>query len=151
MKNPRRSITVLAAFCLALAPATAATAGVSATGTPAAGTPAQVTQPTPPVTASSFPVEPQGTAPADNDGLIPNPQTPTGAPIGPPASCTVTFASSSGSTSADVNAWIASNENSITATTVVCLAGTFNDPIQVWSKSSTALLEVAPEPGTTAT
>jgi hypothetical protein len=151
MKNPRRSITVLIAFCLALAPATAATAGTPATGTPATGTPAQVTQPTPPVTASSFPVEPQGTAPADNDGLIPNPQTPTGAPIGPPASCTVTFASSSGSTSADVNAWIASNENSITATTVVCLSGTFTDPVQVWSKSSTALLEIAPAPGATAT
>lgn len=112
---------------------------------------AAVTQPAPPVSASAFPIEPAGTAPADNDGLIPNPSTPTGAAIAPPASCTVTFASTSGATSATVNAWIAANENSISATTVLCLTGTFTSPIQVWGKYSTALLELAPAPGTSAT
>jgi hypothetical protein len=149
MKTPRHPVTVLIALALALTPATAAAAGTATAGT--ISRPAQISQPTPPVTASSFPVEPQGTAPADGDGLIPNPQTPTGAPTGPPGSCTVTFSSSSGSTSATVNTWIASNENAITATTVVCLSGTFTDPIHVWSKSSTALLEIAPAPGASAT
>jgi hypothetical protein len=120
--------------------------------TPAAATAADViTQPAPPVTASSFPIEPAGTAPADGDGLIPNPDTPTGSPIGPPSACTVTFSSASGGTSADVNSWITANENSITSTTVVCLSGTFTSPIHVWSKSSTALLEIAPQPGSAAT
>jgi hypothetical protein len=150
MKTPRHPVTVLIALALALTPATAAAAG-TATAAAASSRPAEVSQPTPPVTASSFPMEPQGTAPADGDGLIPNPQTPTGAPAGPPGSCTVTFASESGSTSATVNTWIASNENAITATTVVCLSGTFTDPIHVWSKSSTALLEIAPAPGASAT
>jgi hypothetical protein len=54
-------------------------------------------------------------------------------------------------TSATVNAWIASNENSITTPTTVCLSGTFGQPLHVWSKSSTALLELAPEPGQAAT
>ena len=111
-----------------------------------------ITQPPPPVTASAFPVEPAGTAPADGDGLIPNPQTPAGSPIGPPGSCTRTFAAAAGgSTSAAVNAWIAANENALTATTVVCLSGTFTTPVHVWSKSSMALLEIAPAPGATAT
>jgi hypothetical protein len=113
--------------------------------------PATITQPAPPITANSFPLEPAGQAPADGDKLIPNPQTPTGSPIGPPSSCTVTFSSASGDTSADVNSWITSNENSITTTTVVCLSGTFTSPIHVWSKSSMALLEIAPEPGSSAT
>jgi hypothetical protein len=138
-------------------PASASTAASASTGSSAsiaasAGTAAAaVTQPAPPVTASSFPMEPAGTVPADGDGLIPNPATPSGVPAGPPASCTVTFSSAGGSTSATVNTWIAANENSITATTVVCLSGTFTAPIHVWSKSSTALLEIAPAPGATAT
>jgi hypothetical protein len=33
----------------------------------------------------------------------------------------------------------------------VCLAGTFTDPLHVWSKTSTALLEIAPAPGEAAT
>src|SRR6185437_5074454 len=82
-----------------------------------------------------FPLEPSGTVPADGDGLIPNPATPTGAAIAPPSSCTVTFSSASGATSA----------------TVVCLSGTFTGPVHVWSKSSTALLEIAPAPGASAT
>jgi hypothetical protein len=129
-------IAALAAASFALVPLSAAGA---------------ITQPTPPVSASSFPIEPSGTAPADGDGLIPNPATPTGAAIARPSSCTVTFASTSGATSATVNSWIASNENSITGTTVICLSGVFTNPIQVWSKSSTALLEIAPAPGATAT
>ena len=108
-------------------------------------------QPAPPVTASAFPLEPAGTPPADGDGLIPNPATPTGSAIAPPSSCTVTFASASGATSATVNSWIAANENAISTTTVLCLSGTFTSPIHVWSKSSTALLEIAPAPGATAT
>jgi hypothetical protein len=96
-------------------------------------------------------MEPAGTPPADGDGLIPNPATPTGSAIAPPSSCTVTFSSASGATSATVNSWIAANENSITAPTVACLSGTFTSPIHVWSKSSTALLEIAPVPGGSAT
>jgi hypothetical protein len=138
-----RRVAALTVFILAASSATALAAAAVRTG--------QVTQPPPPVTASAFPIEPEGTAPADGDGLIPNPQSPSGVPVGAPGSCTVTFSSASGSTSADVNSWIASNENSITATTVVCLSGTFGDPIHVWSKSSAALLEIAPEPGSAAT
>jgi hypothetical protein len=144
MHASHRRAAVLTVFVLALSSSATTLAAASArTG--------QVTQPPPPVTATAFPVEPQGSAPADGDGLIPNPQTPSGVPVGAPSSCTVTFSSAGGSTSADVNSWIASNENSITATTVVCLSGTFGDPIHVWSKSSAALLEIAPEPGSAAT
>src|SRR5579859_579991 len=79
-------ILVTVTACLALVLASAAvSAGASARRT--------ITQPAPPVTASAFPLEPAGTPPADGDGLIPNPATPTGSPIAPPASCTVTFAS----------------------------------------------------------
>ena len=134
--------------------AVAAAALIPLSALPAANAssrPAVVSQPAPPVTASSFPLEPAGTAPADNDGRIPNPQTPTGSPVGPPGSCTVTFNGGSGSTSAAVNTWITNNENSLTSTTVVCLTGTFTTPLHVWSKSSTALLEIAPQPGSTAT
>jgi hypothetical protein len=143
MHASHRRVAVLTVFILG---ASSATTSVAATVTPG-----QITQPPPPVTASAFPIEPEGTAPADGDGLIPNPQSPSGVPVSAPDSCTVTFSSASGSTSADVNSWIASNENSITATTVVCLSGTFDDPIHVWSKSSAALLEIAPEPGSAAT
>src|SRR5690349_16167366 len=66
-----------------------------------------VTRPAPPVTASAFGVELAGTPPAAGDGLIPNPATPTGSAIAPPSSCTVTFASAGGATSATVNSWIA--------------------------------------------
>ncbi len=110
-----------------------------------------VTQPRPPVTSSSFPEESQGAAPVDGDGLIPNPQTPTGQPISAPTSCTVEFDATSGDTAADVNTWIASNENTITTTTTVCLTGTFTSPIHVWSKDSKALLVLAPAPGQSAT
>jgi hypothetical protein len=136
----------------------AAVAGADAAGTtagaPAAGAyllPHVITQPTPPVSAGDFAIEPQGRAPVDGDGFIPNPVTPAGSPIGPPTSCTHSFASASGATSATVNAWIAANENTITAPTVLCLAGTFDNPLQIWSKTTTALLEVAPTPGQTAT
>jgi hypothetical protein len=111
----------------------------------------QVVQPEPPVTASAFETEPEGVTPADNDGLIPNPGTPTGAPIAGPTSCTITLSSSTGATSQTVNSWIASNENGIKETTNLCLSGTFLSPIHIWSKSSKALLVVAPAPGATAT
>jgi hypothetical protein len=149
---PMSQLAALTAALLALALTTAAGPAAAAAASPLARPgPGVITQPPPPITASSFPIEPEGTAPADGDGLIPNPQTPTGAPVGPPSSCSVTFSSASGATSADVNAWITANENSITSTTVVCLAGTFTSPVHVWSKSSTALLEIAPEPGSAAT
>src|SRR5690349_8995586 len=136
---------------LALGFATCLVLGSTAAATAQASARRAIIQPTPPVTASAFPVEPAGTPPADGDGLIPNPATPTGSAIGPPSSCTVTFASASGATSATVNSWIAANENGITTTTTLCLSGTFTGPIQVWSKSSTALLEIAPAPGGSAT
>jgi hypothetical protein len=150
-RSPATRLAVLTAALLALSLIPASAAATAATAATARVRPGVITQPTPPVSASSFKIEPEGTAPADGDGLIPNPQTPTGAPAGPPGSCTVTFSSASGATSADVNSWIAANENSITSTTVVCLAGTFTSPVHVWSKSSTALLEIAPEPGSAAT
>jgi len=128
--------------------AVAAAAGVALSPLVASGA---VTQPVPPVSASAFPIEPAGVVPVDGDGLIPNPATPTGAPIAAPSSCTVTFASASGATSASVNSWIAANENSLSGATVLCLSGVFTGPIQVWGKSSTALLEIAPAPGSSAT
>ncbi len=97
-----------------------------------------VAQPTPPVTAADFPIETEGQALADGDGLIPNPMTPTGSPVSVPTTCTVTFASSSGATSATVNNWIADEENALTANTVVCLAGTFTDPLHIWAFRRTA-------------
>jgi hypothetical protein len=112
---------------------------------------AGVTQPAPPVSARSFPMEPAGVAPADGDRRIPNPATPTGTRVAAPRSCTVTFAAARGGTSAAVNRWIARHQNSISATTVVCLSGTFTAPVHVWSKSSRALLEIAPAPGARAT
>jgi hypothetical protein len=150
MPRPASWIAVAAAALpLAALPGAGALAAPAAPARPAAGT---ITQPAPPVTASSFPIEPADAPPADGDGLIPNPRTPTGSPIRPPRSCARTFtASAGGSTSAAVNAWIAANENSITATTVLCLSGTFRTPVRVWSKSSTALLEIAPAPGSSAT
>ncbi|MFZ0665724.1 MAG: hypothetical protein WAM97_08205 [Acidimicrobiales bacterium] len=110
-----------------------------------------ISQPQPPVNASEFPIEPANQAPSDGDGLIPNAATPTGSPVQAPSTCTTTFSSSSGATSATVNSWIGTNENSITETTVVCLSGTFTSPIHVWSKSSTPLLEIAPAPSGSAT
>jgi hypothetical protein len=112
---------------------------------------AQVVQPAPPITSSAFPLERVGSTPSDGDGLIPNPETPTGQSVAPPSSCSVTFSSAGGATSSTVNQWIATNEDRISTLTVLCLEGTFFDPIDVWSKSSTALLEIAPAPGQSAT
>jgi hypothetical protein len=110
-----------------------------------------ITQPAPPVSAASFGEETVGGAPVDGDGLIPNPQTPTGVPPGSPSHCSVTFASAGGATSATVNTWLTANEDAITDPTVVCLAGTFSQPLHVWNKTSPALLEIAPQPGQSAT
>jgi hypothetical protein len=130
----------------------ALSAGASGAHAPARPAAARtISQPAPPVSASDFPIEPQGRAPAPGDGRIPNPVTPTGVPIGPPTVCTVTFSSAAGATSATVNAWIAGHENVLTAKATVCLSGVFTDPLHVWSKTSTALLELAPAPGAKAT
>lgn len=110
-----------------------------------------VIEPPPPVSASDFPIEPAHVAPTPGDGLIPNPRTPTGSALRRPSSCSVTFRSAQGATSDTVNAWIEANEDTITATTTVCLAGTFTRPLHVWSKSSPALLVIAPAPGGRAT
>jgi hypothetical protein len=112
---------------------------------------AAVMQPTPPVVASDFAVEAAGVVPVDNDGKIPNPSTPTGAPIKAPTSCKVTFDSKTGATSTGVNAWIKSNENTITEQATLCLEGTFRSPLHIWSKTSRSLLEIAPVPGASAT
>jgi hypothetical protein len=142
-----RSIVVLATVLAgagAAAPAAAAPAAATATTSPAHST---VTQPTPPVTAAAFAIEPRGTAPADGDGLIPNALTPTGQAPGPPSHCDRTFASAKGATSATVNAAIASAENSLTKPEVICLAGTFTRPIHIWGKYTSSLLTIAAEPG----
>lgn len=110
-----------------------------------------VKQPRPPVTSIDFPLEPQGQVPRDGDELIPNPSTPTGSTAAPPSFCDETFSSDEGATSARVNAWITSNENVIRSTTVICLSGTFDSPIHIWSKTSVPLLEIAPTPGSSAT
>jgi hypothetical protein len=125
---------------------TAGAAGAATT----AGAATAIAQPTPPVSAGSFPEEPAGAVPSDGDGLIPNPQTPTGAATAPPSSCTVTFSATAGATSATVNAWLTANQDVISGLTVVCLAGTFHQPLHVWNKTSTALLEIAPEPSQSA-
>ena len=155
IRGPMLCRAVLAA---GIATGTAGATGAGATGAAGAlprsvATPGSrlVTQPSPPVTASDFPIEPVGVAPSDNDGLIPNPATPTGSPIAAPTTCNVTFASGGGATAATINSWIAANENTITSLTVVCLSGVFTSPLHVWSKTSTALLEIAPAPGATAT
>jgi hypothetical protein len=109
------------------------------------------TQPKPPISASAFVIERAGAAPVDNDGRIPNPATPVGTPIQPPQKCNATFDAGSGASSALVNAAIAAKENVITATYVICLAGTFTSPIHVWDKYSSALLVLAAEPGRAAT
>jgi hypothetical protein len=110
-----------------------------------------IAQPAPPVTAADFRIEPEGRAPRDNDGLIPNRLTPTGSPVAPPSACTYTFESTHGATSASVNAWVSANENTITVPTVLCLAGVFTRPLHVWSKTTTPLLEIAPAPHEAAT
>jgi hypothetical protein len=115
-----------------------------------AGASARVNQPTPPVTSADFPEEAAGTAPVNGDGLIPNPQTPTGSAVAPPTSCTATFSAGATVDAATVNSWITTNENTIVTPTTVCLSGTFTSPLHVWSKTSSALLEVAPAPGDSA-
>ena len=94
---------------------------------------------------------PAGVVPSDGDHLIPNPATPTGRPVGPPSSCTVTFSAAAGASSSTVNSWISAHQNALVTSTTMCLSGTFSSPIHVWGKSSKALLEIAPVPGAVAT
>ena len=107
---------------------------------------AAFTQPTPPITASAFPIEATGVSPRDGDNLIPNAATPAGSPIAAPTSCDVIFDTAKAATAATVNTWIAAHDNTITKTTVLCLAGTFTAPIHVWDKYAPSLLVLAREP-----
>ncbi|HXY43336.1 MAG TPA: hypothetical protein VEH29_04050 [Acidimicrobiales bacterium] len=140
----------IAALAIALVPPGRATATAMS---PAAGDRSAsntISQPVPPVSARDFRFEPKGAVLRDDNGLIPNPTTPIGSPIAPPSACSVTFAAAHGASSAAVNSWIASHENSIRSETVVCLSGVFRRPLHIWSKTTTALLEVAPAPHATA-
>jgi hypothetical protein len=148
MAGQRRVRTAVWFSAVGLAVVAVSGAATATKGGPDA-MPGQVAQPAPPVTAAAFRIEPAGRAPADGDGLIPNPRTPTGAQVAAPSSCTVRF-TSAGGTSARVNAWIAGHQNALTSTAVVCLSGTFRSPIHVWGKSARALLEIAPAPGAAA-
>jgi len=146
-------LEIVAALALATAMSGAVATSASAarsTGTASSVGTRVLRQPTPPVRARDFRVERTGRAPRNNDHLIPNPKTPTGGRIRGPRSCSVTFAASAGASSGTVNSWIASHQNSIRRTTVLCLSGVFTSPLHVWSKTSTALLEIAPEPHSSA-
>lgn len=101
----------------------------------------------PPVSARAFRFEPAGRTPRDGDGLIPNAATPNGAAPGPVRSCSVTERASQGATSAGVNALVARVENTIRRRYVICLVGVFHDPIEVWSKWTSALLVIETRPG----
>jgi hypothetical protein len=148
---PRRATPiVLATVSLATAMALVTSDSAAALRPPITG-PRLVTQPRPLIDASSFHIEPAGRVPLDGDGMIPNPQTPTGSPIAGPRRCSVSFSSSQGATSAGVNAWISAHENAIAVPTAVCLFGVFDEPLHIWSKTSKALLELAPGPGARAT
>jgi hypothetical protein len=105
--------------------------------------------PVPPITSEAFHFEPRGAVPADNDGLIPNPATPTGTPVGSALPCRATFVAGPGSsvTAATVNAAIARLQNRLTAPYAICLAGTFHAPLKVWGKWTSALLTLEPVPG----
>lgn len=110
-----------------------------------------VVQPTPPITSAAFPLESTRATPTFGDGLIPNPADPLGpAPVNP-VGCAVEFAASDTVGAAQVNAWIAAHQDSISAPTMVCLAGTFTAPIDVWAKTSPALLDLTAAPGQSAT
>jgi hypothetical protein len=140
----------IVAAAVALVPlALVSPAGAAATK--AAPSQSTVAQPVPPVRASAFRFEPKGEAPVRNNGRIPNPATPTGSPISPPSFCSVTFIAGHGGSAATVNSWIATHENSIRRRTAVCLSGVFTEPLHIWSKTTAALLEVAPAPDETAT
>ncbi|MHB8457138.1 MAG: hypothetical protein ACYDBS_05545, partial [Acidimicrobiales bacterium] len=109
-----------------------------------------VRQPVPPITASSFHIEPVGKVPSDGNGMIPNSKTPTGSGPGPVKPCNYVANAAAGATSAAVNRLIAAKENSITKRYVICLSGTFTAPIHVWSKWTEALLVIEAEPGSSA-
>jgi hypothetical protein len=146
-------LEIVAALALATAMSGAVATSANAArsnGTASSASTSVLRQPTPSVRARDFRVERTGRAPRDNDDLIPNPKTPTGARIRGPRSCNVTFAAARGASSATVNSWIAGHENSIRRRTVLCLSGVFTSPLHVWSKTSTALLEIAPEPHSSA-
>lgn len=102
--------------------------------------------PTPSITPSAFVMEPRGVSPRDGDQRIPNPATPTGTPIAS-VSCTETFIAGPHVTAESVNTAIAHVENRMTQPATFCLSGTFNAPVHVWGKYTSALLTIAPLPG----
>ena len=114
------------------------------------GAQAAVVAPSPPVDAADFPVAPRGAALADGTALIPNPASPLGSLAVRSARCDRTFDATKGATAAQVDALVAKVENRLTSRYVVCLAGTFTEPIHVDGKYSAALLTVQPAPGRTA-
>lgn len=104
-----------------------------------------------PVTLRSFVLEPRGTAPQDGDQRIPNPATPTGAPLNAAGGCTESFIAGPNVTSTTVNAAIAQTQNHMTSPKTFCLAGTFTKPLHVWGKHDPALLTIMPLPHHAAT
>lgn len=114
-------------------------------GAPAWGAPLAAS-PRPPVTASAFVFEPLGAAPAPGDGRIPNPRSPTGAPLSQTPACRVTFRASAAVNSHTVNQAIQSVENRMTQPEAICLEGTFTGPIDVWGKYDPELLTIEAAP-----
>lgn len=104
-------------------------------------------QPAPPVEAAAFPVEALGVSPRPGDGLIPNPVTPSGAPLQPAPACDRVLEPGPDHSSAPVDALIANLENRVQGTEVICLAGRFDQPIDVWNKYDPHLLVLEPAPG----
>ncbi|PSR22384.1 MAG: hypothetical protein C7B45_07155 [Sulfobacillus acidophilus] len=100
-----------------------------------------------PVTAADFHFEPAGVAPQFGHLKIPNPQTPDGEPIDRDPACQLVFRSGPGVTSQTVNRAIQSMENTLTHAKIICLAGTFTGPIDVWGKYDPKLLTIEAAPG----
>lgn len=107
---------------------------------------APIHEPIPPVTSHQFVLEPRGTAPRDQDGKIPNPATPTGAPVGIAPACTETIASGPSGSTATVNRAISAIQNTMTKPVALCLTGTFHGPIHVWGKYRAPLLTIESAP-----
>lgn len=94
-----------------------------------------------------FPIEPAGIVPRAGDGRIPNPQTPTGTPIGSTPRCDVVVRGGAPGASGRLDALIARLQNRLRAPEVICLEGRFDQPIHVWGKFTPALLVIEAAPG----
>lgn len=119
-------------------------AGLPQRGAPARSEP---TEPVPPVVAADFPTEALGVAPLPGDGRIPNPSTPTGVPIGSAPACSQTVVAGADHSSSAVNRLISGLQDRIVRADVVCLSGTFHQPIHIWGKADPALLVIEALPG----